>query len=205
VGHWGLRGAPPYDHPALSAAADSGSLANKNVVRTLTLRRSRNRRPRARGCQRWKRRGPTWPFGRQLPDTMVEHRSLASSPPWAGRDGEGRTAAGAAKGQRGAAIHVRRRRILLFQLSADHRRLVCSHRRDARAARVLVQPCEIVSTPVELVFGRGIANWKLDGGPAAIDAPKLGFGSQEAQRTPTVARGTPVSIPRLVHLGSSLQ
>ena len=30
-------------------------------------------------------------LGRQLAGTLVEHRSLAPSPPWAGRDGEGRS------------------------------------------------------------------------------------------------------------------
>jgi hypothetical protein len=41
----------------------------------------------ARGASR----APTGPLGRQLTDTMVEHQSLVPSPPWAGRDGEGRS------------------------------------------------------------------------------------------------------------------
>jgi hypothetical protein len=43
--------------------------------------------PDARGASR----APTGPLGRQLTDTLVDHRSLAPSPPWAGRDGEGRS------------------------------------------------------------------------------------------------------------------
>ena len=39
------------------------------------------------------------PLGRQLTDTMVEHRSLAPSPPWAAWDGEGRSGS---KGGEGA-------------------------------------------------------------------------------------------------------
>jgi hypothetical protein len=44
-------------------------------------------KPGTRGASR-ARAGP---LGRQLIDTLVEHRSLAPSPPWAGRDGEGRS------------------------------------------------------------------------------------------------------------------
>jgi hypothetical protein len=36
-------------------------------------------------------RAHTGQLGRQLTDTMVEHRPPAPSPPWAGRDGEGRS------------------------------------------------------------------------------------------------------------------
>jgi hypothetical protein len=32
-----------------------------------------------------------WALRRRLTDTRVEHRCLAPSPPWAGRDGEGRS------------------------------------------------------------------------------------------------------------------
>jgi hypothetical protein len=42
-------------------------------------------------CTRGASRAPTAPLGRQLTDTLVDHRSLAPSPPWAGRDGEGRS------------------------------------------------------------------------------------------------------------------
>jgi hypothetical protein len=43
--------------------------------------------PSTRGASR----APTGPLGRQLTDTMLEHRSLPPSPPWAGRRGEGRS------------------------------------------------------------------------------------------------------------------
>jgi hypothetical protein len=55
-------------------------------------------------------------LGRQLTDTMVEHRSQAPSPPWACRMARVDRAARVAKGQRGAAIDVPARMGLLFHL-----------------------------------------------------------------------------------------
>src|SRR5260370_34925662 len=59
--------------------------------------------PDARGASR----APTGPLDRELTDTPAEHRSLAPSASWAGRDGEGRSGSKGGKGQRGGAIGVR--------------------------------------------------------------------------------------------------
>ena len=56
---------------------------------------------------RWNWSANTLGSPKPATDTMVEHRSLPPSPPWAGRDGEGDRAARVVKGQRGAAIDDR--------------------------------------------------------------------------------------------------
>jgi hypothetical protein len=66
-------------------------------------------------CARGASRAPTGPLGRQLTDTLVEHRSLAPSPSWAGRMGRVDRAARVAKGQRGAQSMSSGQAMLLFQ------------------------------------------------------------------------------------------
>jgi hypothetical protein len=68
----------------------------------------------ARGASRALHRA----VGSSVTETMVEHRSLAPSPPWAGRMARVDRAARVAKGQVGAAIDVPRAMSLLFHLTA---------------------------------------------------------------------------------------
>ena len=49
-------------------------------------------------CTRGASRAPTGPLRRQLTDALVEHRSLPPSPPWAGRDGKGRSGSKGSEG-----------------------------------------------------------------------------------------------------------
>jgi hypothetical protein len=66
-------------------------------------------------CPRGASRAPTGPLDRQLTDTMVEHRSLPPSPPWAGRDGEGRSGSKGGEGPARGGNRCPPRRRSLFQ------------------------------------------------------------------------------------------
>ena len=63
-------------------------------------------------------------LGRQLAGTLVEHRSLAPSPPWAGRDGEGRSGSKVAKGAVGGQLPAAAARLTSTGCHAKHQRVV---------------------------------------------------------------------------------
>jgi hypothetical protein len=85
-------------------------------------------------------RAPAGPSGRQLTDTMVEHRSRAPSPPWAGRVARVDRTARVAKRQRGAAIDVPPRKGSPFHATTP-RLVCCNDFKDAiKAAAALLCP-----------------------------------------------------------------
>jgi hypothetical protein len=94
-------------------------------------------------------RAPTRPLGRQLNQTTVEHRSLAPSPPWAGRDGEGRSGS---QGWRRASEWVSQAPLVDGSpFWADHPRLGCC--KDVTYSLTQIHPGE--TWPAYVLRGNG--------------------------------------------------
>jgi hypothetical protein len=97
-------------------------------------------------CTRDASRAPTGPLGCQLTDTLLDHRSLAPSPTWAGRDGEGRSGSKGGEGPTGGGNRCRCADGSSF--SADHPRLVCCN--DFKDASAAAAPSSTDSTDVAI-------------------------------------------------------
>jgi hypothetical protein len=132
---------------------------------------------RTRGASR----APTGTLGRQLTDTMVEHRSLPPSPPWVGRDGKGGSGSKGGEGPaRGGQSCAPRKWVSFFSrpappclqpsLGYDRARPECSF--SLANLSPLLSNWSLAYRHSQLEIGRR---------RPAIDAPKLAFGQPNAK------------------------